>query len=296
MTVVDHDLVIVEAQDGVAAEGEPRVGSEVSSPVGRSAVVAEAVDLDRKPFADDTVERMAVHPHLLSHVDANRAHPFDEDRLGAGVGPAADGSSEAFRGVASPSHPRERIQRHRPMADGGLPDRTGLDGRPTSRDLEEDIEDGIDRRSRMRRHRSLGAVHLDAAAVEPRSGTGEGDVYVRGPDIPPSGESRSAHTGDSPANRSSRPAPWIDIGEEEPRPAHALECAFLHRATHLVLGEARLTYARRMRGASLLSNPALDPRASHPSTLSARAALSITALGMGKPGARFPPCAGSVVA
>ena len=243
VSVIDHDLVVIEAQDGIPAECEPRVRREVSPPVAGGAVVAEAVDLNGEPFAYDTVERMAVHPHLLSHVDADHAHPFDEDRLGTGVRPAADDSSEAVSGVAPPPHPRERIQLHRPVADGGLPDRAGLDGRPTSRDLEEDIQDGIDRRALMRRHRPLGAVHLDAAAVEPRSGTGEGDVHVRGPDVPPSGESRSAHTGDSPADRSSRPAPWIDIGEEEPRPAHTLERAFLHRTTHLVLREARLTHA-----------------------------------------------------
>jgi hypothetical protein len=198
--------------------------------------------------------------------------------------------------VAPPPHPRERIQLHRSVADGGLPDRAGLDRRPTSRDLEEDIQDGVDRRSRMHGHRPLRTVHLHAGAIEPRGSAGEGDVHVRGPDIPPPGESRSAHTGDSSADRSSRPAPRIDIGDEEPRPAHALERAFLHRATHLVLGETRLTYPRRMRRSALLSDPALDPRASHPSTLSARAALSIAALGMGNQLARSLPCAGSVVA
>ena len=138
MTVIDHDLVIVEAEDGVAAECEPCVGSEVASPVARGAVVAEAVDLDGEPFADHTVERMAVDPHLLSHVNADRAHPFDEDRLGTGVRPAADGSSEAVRGIAPPPDSHERVQFHGPVADGGLPDRAGLDQRPASRDVEQD--------------------------------------------------------------------------------------------------------------------------------------------------------------
>lgn len=137
MTVVDHDLVIVEAEDRVAAECEPCVSSEVAPPVARGAMVAEAVDLDGKTLADDAVERMAVHPHLLPHIDADRPHPLDEDRLGTGVRPAADGSSEAIRGVAPPPHSHERVQFHGPVAERGFPDRAGLDQRPASRDLEQ---------------------------------------------------------------------------------------------------------------------------------------------------------------
>lgn len=138
MTVIDHDLVIVEAEDGVAAEREPCVGSEVASPVARGAVVAEAVDLDGKTLADDTVERMTVHPHLLPHIDADRPHPLDEDGLGTGVRPAAYHPSKTVRGDAPPPDAYEGVQFHGAVAERGFPDGARLDRPAAARDLEQD--------------------------------------------------------------------------------------------------------------------------------------------------------------
>ena len=71
--VVEH-LLDIESEDRVPAQSESGISAYVATPISRRAVVRETIDLDAETLADHRVERVAVDPHLLSHLDADPAH------------------------------------------------------------------------------------------------------------------------------------------------------------------------------------------------------------------------------
>ena len=81
----EQDLLVIEPKHDIAARDQARIGGDVPSAVGGTAVVGEPIDLDDERPADETVDRVPVDPDLLPHRYSLNAHAVDEVRLKARV-------------------------------------------------------------------------------------------------------------------------------------------------------------------------------------------------------------------
>ena len=74
---LEQDLMIVEAQDGEAAQGESSISPKIPAAIG-CLVMSEPVELNGEAIADQPVQRVSVDPDLLRNGYADAVHEMEE--------------------------------------------------------------------------------------------------------------------------------------------------------------------------------------------------------------------------
>ncbi|WP_431804266.1 hypothetical protein [Microbacterium sp. bgisy203] len=128
-------------------------------------MVREPIQLDDETLTEQSVDGVAVDPHLLAHRDTERCHERDEPRLEPGIGEMGCHLRE-LSGAPTPRDAGEHPGRDGSRADRRLPDAERIDERDATGDVEERVDHRIDELGRGHGHGRHRPMHARAGRLD----------------------------------------------------------------------------------------------------------------------------------